>query len=89
MLLFQRPRILRFGSLEIEKNIERKTLIVKGTGRSVEVKAMNGIAKSLRTLIKSNSYPDIKYGIKFTGGNIGCSDNFWKTAIRDCAEKLK
>lgn len=32
----------------------------------VEVKATSGMAKSLRTLIKGNSYPNIKYGIKFT-----------------------
>ncbi len=43
----------------------------------VEVKATNGTAKSLRTLIKSNSYPDIKYGIKFTSGNVGYSDNIY------------
>ena len=41
----------------------------------IEVKATRGTAKSLRTLITSNSYPDIHYGIKFTGGNIGYSDN--------------
>jgi len=43
----------------------------------VEVKATKGTAKSLRTLIKSNSYPDIKYGIKFTAGNVGYSDNIY------------
>ena len=43
----------------------------------VEVKATNGMAKSLRTLLKSDSYPDIKYGIKFTSGNIGYSDNIY------------
>ncbi len=43
----------------------------------VEVKATNGTAKSLRTLIKSNSYPDIKYGIKFISGNVGHSDNIY------------
>lgn len=41
----------------------------------IEVKATRGTAKSLRTLITSNSYPDIHYGIKLTGGNIGYSDN--------------
>ena len=43
----------------------------------VEVKAKNGRAKSLRTLIKSDKYADIHYGIKFTGGNIGYSDNIY------------
>ena len=37
----------------------------------VEVKSVNGRSKSLRTLIESNKYPDIQYGIKLTGGNIG------------------
>jgi len=54
----------------------------------VEVKATNGTAKSLRTLIKSNSYPDIKYGIKFTSGNIGYSDNIY-TFPYFCAFLLK
>ena len=34
----------------------------------VEVKATNGRAKSLRTLIRGEKYEDIRYGIKFTGG---------------------
>lgn len=37
----------------------------------IEVKATDGRAKSLRTLIASEKYPDIRWGIKFTGGNIG------------------
>ena len=41
----------------------------------VEVKATRGTAKSLRTLISSKSYPDIRYGIKLTAGNVGYSDN--------------
>ncbi len=43
----------------------------------VEVKATNGVAKSLRTLIKSEHYKDITYGIKFVQGNIGFSDNIF------------
>lgn len=43
----------------------------------VEVKAKRGTAKSLRTLIQSEKYPDIQYGIKFTAGNIGYSDNIY------------
>ena len=54
----------------------------------VEVKATNGMAKSLRTLIKSNSYADIKYGIKFTAGNIGYSNNIY-TFPYFCAFLLK
>lgn len=37
----------------------------------VEVKAANGRAKSLRTLINSDKYEDIHYGIKLISGNIG------------------
>ncbi len=37
----------------------------------VEVKAKNGNSKSLTTLIKSDSYPDIRFGIKLINGNIG------------------
>ncbi len=43
----------------------------------VEVKAVKGTAKTLRTLIQSKSYPDIQWGIKFTAGNIGFSDNIY------------
>ena len=43
----------------------------------VEVKATNGTAKSLRTLIQSKTYPDIQWGIKFTAGNIGSSDGIY------------
>lgn len=54
----------------------------------VEVKATNGRSKSLRTLINSERYPDIKYGIKFTGGNIGYSDDIY-TFPYFCAFLLK
>ncbi len=37
----------------------------------VEVKATNGRSKSLRTLIDSDAYPDIGWGIKLCGGNAG------------------
>ena len=43
----------------------------------VEVKAKSGKAKSLRTLIDSDKYSDIKHGIKLTGGNIGYSNNVY------------
>ena len=36
----------------------------------VEVKAVGGRAKSLRTLITGERYEDIRYGIKFTGDRI-------------------
>lgn len=54
----------------------------------VEVKATNGRAKSLRALISSEKYKDIHYGIKFVGGNIGCTDNIY-TFPYFCAFLLK
>ncbi len=43
----------------------------------IEVKATNGRAKSLRTLIQSEHYPDIHYGIKLIMGNIGFENNIY------------
>lgn len=40
----------------------------------VEVKATSGRSKSLRTLIGSDAYPDISWGIKLHAGNVGMSD---------------
>lgn len=40
----------------------------------VEVKARNGSAKSMRTLLSSDSYPDIQFGIKLGASNVGASD---------------
>ncbi len=37
----------------------------------VEVKAGKNRSKSLSTLIQSDKYPDIRFGVKFTGGNVG------------------
>ena len=54
----------------------------------VEVKAQRGTAKSLRTLITSDKYEDIHYGIKFTAGNIGFSDDIY-TFPYFCAFLLK
>ncbi len=41
----------------------------------VEVKATNGKSKSLRSLIQSEHYPDIRSGIKLISGNIGYEDS--------------
>ena len=41
----------------------------------VEVKANTNRAKSMRQLIKSNTYTDIKHGIKLMAGNVGISEN--------------
>ncbi len=54
----------------------------------VEVKATNGRAKSLKTLINSDRYPDIKCGIKLIKGNIGYSENVY-TFPYFCAFLLK
>lgn len=43
----------------------------------IEVKATNGRAKSLSTLIGSDHYGDIDFGVKLTGGNIGESGKVW------------
>ena len=54
----------------------------------VEVKSTNGKAKSLSTLIKSDSYPDIATGIKLIHGNIGF-ENKIHTFPYFCAFLLK
>ena len=41
----------------------------------IEVKAANGKAKSLKTLVTSDKYPEISAGIKFCNANIGSNDN--------------
>lgn len=43
----------------------------------VEVKATRGTAKSLRTLIQKDNYPDIQWGVKLTAGNIGFDDKIY------------
>lgn len=41
----------------------------------VEVKARGGCAQSLRSLIRSEHYPDVRWGLKLHGGNIGWEDS--------------
>ena len=41
----------------------------------IEVKAGNNQAKSLKTLISSSSYKDIRWGIKLVHGNVGFMNN--------------
>ena len=43
----------------------------------IEVKAKDGRAKSMKTLISSNHYPDIRYGIKLSKNNIGHEDRIY------------
>lgn len=54
----------------------------------IEVKAVDGRSKSLRALIDGKKYSDIRYGIKFSGKNIGYSDNIY-TFPYFCAFLLK
>ena len=54
----------------------------------VEVKATNGTAKSLRTLIEREKYEDIHWGIKLCNGNIGCKNKIY-TFPYFCAFLLK
>lgn len=43
----------------------------------VEVKAKGGKTKSMKTLIESDRYPDIKYGFKLSANNIGHSEKIY------------
>ncbi len=54
----------------------------------VEVKAKKGTAKSLRTLVAGDRYQDIRSGLKFTAGNVGCEDHIY-TFPYFCAFLLK
>ena len=68
--------------LEEDFFIRKKSLI------PIEVKAGSTKAKTLRTLIDSGKYPDIKYGIKFIAGNIGYGNNIY-TFPHFCAFLLR
>ena len=54
----------------------------------IEVKATDGRAKSLRTLIESSHYPDIAFGVKLIAGNVGFANRI-HTAPHFCAFLLK
>ena len=54
----------------------------------IEVKAKDGRAKSMKTLISSDHYPDIRYGFKLSGNNIGHEDRVY-TFPYFCAFLLK
>ena len=41
----------------------------------VEVKGTSGVGRSQRTLIQSDHYKDISWGIKLHGGNAGCENH--------------
>ncbi|MBR6578590.1 MAG: ATP-binding protein [Clostridia bacterium] len=54
----------------------------------IEVKAKSGRTKSLRTLIDSEKYADVKYGFKFSRNNIGYGEKIF-TFPYFCAFLLK
>lgn len=60
------------SSLEEDFFIREKDNLVP-----IEVKAGNNKTKSLLELIKSDKYPDVKYGIKLCNKNIGFNDFFY------------
>ena len=47
----------------------------------VEVKSKNGKAKSMKTLIASDRYPDIRYGIKLSKNNIGHEERVYNISF--------
>ena len=53
----------------------------------IEVKAENNRAKSLRTLIGSDHYPDVRWGVKLVNGNVGY-ENGILTLPQWCAFRL-
>ena len=61
-------------SLSFQEHIAQR---LGNARRHVEVKAENGRAKSLKTLINSDKYADIKFGVKLFNGNVGYSDNVY------------
>ncbi len=54
----------------------------------VEVKAKSGKAKSMKTLIASDRYPDIRYGFKLSNNNLGYENQIY-TFPYFCAFLLK
>lgn len=60
------------GTLEMDFFVRDENSLIP-----VEVKANDGATISLNNLIKSNSYKDIKYGIKLCNKNIGFNGSFY------------
>lgn len=65
----------------------------------IEVKSENGQSKSLRILIDSDHYPDIRWGVKLVNGNVGFENSiltvpqwcaFWlPRLVRDFGARLR
>ena len=76
------------------RNVRKSSLRLKHTQLAAiltfaaEIKATSGKTKSLRQLISSSSYPDIEFGIKLAGTNLGCSDAIYAFP-RFCAFLLR
>ncbi len=60
------------STLEMDFFIRNRDFLIP-----VEVKAKNGRAKSLRTLIDSGKYADIRFGFKLSANNIGFRDDVY------------
>ena len=71
------------STLEQDFFVRTASAVIRG-----EVKAQRGTAKSMRTVITRDKYEDIHYGIKFTAGNVGFSDDIY-TFPYFCAFLLK
>ena len=73
-----------------EKSTVEMDFFVRDAGSlvPVEVKAQDSATASLNKLIEKEKYHDIKYGIKFCGGNIGFNGKFY-TFPHFCAFLLK
>ncbi len=71
------------SSLEVDFFVRSKSMLIP-----IEVKAKDGKAKSMSTLIHSDKYPDICCGLKFSKNNIG-HDNGIYTFPYFCAFLLK
>lgn len=86
--------LVKSGAVPVYYRKENSTLEMDFFLRSgenivpVEVKAGNTKAKSLRTLIDSDHYKDIKWGIKIVNGNVGFSNGIL-TIPQWCAFFLK
>ena len=71
------------STLEMDFFVRSKSSLIP-----IEVKAKDGRVKSMRTLIASDHYPDIRYGFKLSSKNIGHEDRIY-TFPYFCAFLLK
>ena len=74
-------KVLLYGNNSLRK-------VLTHCGLQAWTKATSGRSKSLRTLIESDHYPDIAFGVKVADGNIGFSNNIY-TIPHFCAFLLR